>query len=51
MGVNLIELIDINKQKLHYLIDSNAPYEKIVHQSQKLDEYIVKFYKLKARVN
>lgn len=50
MSANLISLIDTNKRKLHYLIKNNAPYGKIVQQSQKLDEYIIKFYKTKSRV-
>lgn len=34
-------LILKNKAKLERLIESNAPYEKILHQSQLLDKYII----------
>lgn len=50
MERKIILQIDKNKKKLHHLIDINAPYEKIVEQSQKLDNYIAKFYSLKVRV-
>lgn len=35
-------LILKNKAKLSKLIESNAPFEKILHQSQILDKYIIK---------
>jgi hypothetical protein len=35
-------LILKNKAKLEKLIESEAPYEKILHQSQLLDKYIIK---------
>lgn len=50
MPTKVLLQIDKNKRKLHYLIEKDVPYEKIVKQSQKLDNYITKFYKLKARV-
>lgn len=50
MPTKVILQIDKNKRKLHYLIEKDAPYEKVVAQSQKLDNYITKFYKLKTRV-
>ena len=31
-----------NKKKLEHLIDINAPYQKILKQSQKVDKYIYK---------
>lgn len=34
-------LISRNKVKLSKLIEQNAPYEKILEQSQKLDKYIL----------
>ncbi len=34
-------LILKNKAKLERLIESGAPYEKILHQSQILDKYII----------
>lgn len=34
-------LILKNKAKLEKLIESGAPYEKILHQSQILDKYII----------
>ncbi len=34
-------LILKNKAKLEKLIESGAPYEKILHQSQLLDKYII----------
>lgn len=50
MPTKVLLQIDKNKRRLHYLIEKDAPYEKIVEQSQKLDNYITKFYKLKTRV-
>lgn len=50
MPTKVLLQIDKNKRKLHYLIEKDAPYEKIVKQSQKLDNYITKFYKLNTRV-
>ena len=50
MLAKILLQIDKNKGKLHYLIENDAPYEKIVEQSQKLDNYITKFYMLKTRV-
>lgn len=35
-------LIFKNKAKLSKLIEENAPYEKILKQSKKLDKYIIK---------
>lgn len=34
-------LISKNSTKLNKLIEKNAPYEKILKQSQKLDKYIM----------
>lgn len=41
MDSKLIYLIMKNTAKLEKLIESNAPYEKIVRQSKKLDKYIL----------
>lgn len=38
-------LIIKNKAKLSKLINDNAPYEKILHQSEILDKYIIKYMK------
>lgn len=42
MDSKIYLLILKNKAKLSKLIEQNAPYEKILHQSQILDKYIVK---------
>lgn len=42
MDTKLYLLIFKNKAKLSKLIEENAPYEKILKQSQKLDKYIIK---------
>lgn len=41
MDYNIVLLILKNKIKLQKLIENNAPYEKILAQSKKLDKYIV----------
>lgn len=41
MDSNIMLLIFKNKAKLSKLIEQNAPYEKILKQSQKLDNYIM----------
>lgn len=41
MDSRTIYLILKNTAKLEKLIKSNAPYEKILRQSQKLDKYIM----------
>ncbi len=41
MDSKTIYLILKNTAKLEKLINSNAPYEKILRQSQKLDKYIM----------
>ena len=41
MESKIIYLIMKNTAKLEKLIETNAPYEKIVKQSQKLDKYIM----------
>lgn len=41
MDSRTIYLILKNTAKLEKLINSNAPYEKILRQSQKLDKYIM----------
>lgn len=33
------------RQELYKLLESGAPEEKVVEQSQKLDVYIVEYYK------
>lgn len=38
-------LILKNSTRLERLIESNAPYEKILKQSQKLDKYIIIYIK------
>ena len=41
MDSKTIYLIMKNTAKLEKLIETNAPYEKILKQSQKLDKYLV----------
>ena len=41
MKSNIPYLILKNSAKLNKLIENNAPYEKILKQSQKLDKYII----------
>lgn len=41
MDSKIIYLIMKNKVKLEKLIETNAPYEKILKQSKKLDKYIM----------
>ena len=41
MDSKTIYLILKNTAKLEKLISSNAPYDKILRQSQKLDKYIM----------
>lgn len=41
MNCNIVLLIAKNKAKLEKLIKSNAPYEDILKQSQKLDKYLI----------
>lgn len=41
MDPKIILLIFKNKSKLERLIENNAPYEKILRQSQRLDKYIM----------
>ena len=41
MDTKIFYLIMKNTAKLEKLIETNAPYEKIVKQSQKLDKYIM----------
>lgn len=41
MEYNVIYLTLKNATKLEKLIENNAPYEKILKQSQKLDKYII----------
>lgn len=40
MDPKIILLIFKNKSKLERLIENNAPYEKILKQSQLLDKYL-----------
>lgn len=42
MDTRIYLLILKNRAKLSKLIEENAPYEKILHQSQILDKYIIK---------
>lgn len=42
MESKIFYLILKNSAKLEKLINTNAPYEKILKQSQKLDKYIIK---------
>lgn len=42
MGILLYFMIKIHKDKLTRLIESNAPYDIIVEESQKLDILIMK---------
>lgn len=42
MDYRLAFLILKNRVRLEKLIESNAPYEKILAQSKKLDKYILK---------
>lgn len=41
MDSKIVYLIMKNTAKLEKLIETNAPYEKIIKQSQKLDKYIM----------
>lgn len=41
MDFHIEYLIIKNRLKLEKLIESNAPYEKILRQSRKLDKYIM----------
>ena len=41
MNSRIAYLILKNSAKLNKLIESNAPYEKILRQSRKLDKYIM----------
>lgn len=41
MDCRLVYLIFKNTAKLEKLIESDAPYSKILKQSQKLDKYIL----------
>ena len=41
MNSRIAYLILKNSAKLNKLIESNAPYEKILKQSRKLDKYIM----------
>lgn len=41
MDSRIILLIAKNKAKLAKMIEQNAPYDKILHQSQILDKYII----------
>lgn len=41
MESKIIYLIMKNTAKLEKLIETNAPYEKILKQSKKLDKYIM----------
>lgn len=45
MKSNIPYLILRNSARLEKLIESNAPYEKILKQSQKLDKYIIIYMK------
>lgn len=45
MKSNIPYLILKNSAKLNKLIENNAPYEKILKQSQKLDKYIIIYMK------
>lgn len=42
MYLNISKLIEKNRDKLNKLINEDAPYKKILKQSQKLDKYISK---------
>lgn len=41
MDSKVVLLIAKNKAKLSKMIEQNAPYDKILHQSQILDKYII----------
>lgn len=45
MKSNIPYLILRNSARLEKLIESNAPYKKILKQSQKLDKYIIIYMK------
>ena len=42
MNSRINKKIILNKEKLEHLIKINAPYKKILKQSQKVDKYIFK---------
>lgn len=50
MDSKIILLILKNKAKLSKLINENAPYEKILKQSQLLDKYIVEYIKYMSKI-
>lgn len=50
MKDNILKEIDKQRKILNNLIVLEAPYNKIVKQSQKLDNYILDFYKTNTRV-
>mgnify|MGYP007030224148 FL=1 len=41
MDTKIFYLIMKNTAKLEKLVETNAPYEKILNQSKKLDKYIM----------
>lgn len=38
-------LLEQERERLHKLIESGASPEEILHQSEKVDKYIVEYYK------
>ena len=47
MQKDLKELISKNSEKLNKMLEQNMPYDKLLKQSQILDEYINEYYKNK----
>lgn len=44
-------LIVRNKAKLEQMINDNVDYKKILYQSKRLDNYILKMFKEQNRIN
>ena len=44
MQKDLKELISKNSEKLNKMLEQKKPYEKLLKQSQLLDDYITEYY-------
>lgn len=45
MHKDLKELISENSEKLNKMLEQKMPYDKLLKQSQLLDDYITEYYK------
>ena len=43
--------INVLNEKLEYQIENNYPYEKIYKTSVEIDKLLVKYYKIKEKLN